>query len=120
MPDTFMHAYAQALAAQDWAKVEPLIHEEACVQFSEGTYVGKTSVKTAFERTFQLIKDEVYSISDVQWLERSDTLAVCIYTFSWSGIIDGKPERGSGRGTSVLKNTHGQWQLLVEHLGPAA
>lgn len=51
MLDTFMRTYAQALAAQDWAKVEPLIHEEACVQFSEGT--------------FQLIKDEVYSISDV-------------------------------------------------------
>lgn len=113
-----MQVYAEALASQDWANVAPLIHEDACVQFSEGTYKGKVKVRSAFERAFQLIKDEKYVISNVDWLEKTDDLAVCIYTFAWSGLIHGKEASGGGRGTSVLKKENGRWQILLEHLGP--
>jgi hypothetical protein len=51
---------------------------------------------------------------------KTDTYAVLTYTFRWSGLIDGKPASGSGRGTSVLVNEGDGWQILTEHLGPLA
>jgi hypothetical protein len=68
-PEDFIHAYEVALASQDWVQVEPLIHNEACVTFSNGTlHKGKAEVQRAFEKNFTLIKDEIYSIANVHWV----------------------------------------------------
>jgi len=45
---------------------------------------------------------------------------VCIYTFGWQGMINGKPVSGSGRGTTMIVKENGKWSLLTEHLGPIA
>jgi hypothetical protein len=37
--------YKDALATQRWEVVAPLIHEEACFIFSEGTYFGKAAIE---------------------------------------------------------------------------
>lgn len=117
--DEFIHAYEKALAAQDWNQVEPLVHENACVTFSNGSvHKGRPEVKAAFEKNFSSIKDEIYSIDNVHWVMKADMTAVYLFDFHWSGMINGKPARGSGRGTSVLINEMGTWRLLVEHLGP--
>jgi ketosteroid isomerase-like protein len=121
MPEEFIQAYEQALASQDWSQVDPLVHDHACVTFSNGTvHQGKPAVKTAFERNFSSIKDETYAITNVHWVMKGDMTAVYLFEFGWSGIINGKPATGAGRGTSVLINEHGKWQLLTEHLGPKA
>ena len=118
-PEDFIRAYELALATQDWHQVEPLIHNDACVTFSNGTvHKGKPEVQKAFEKNFSLIKDETYSIANVHWVMKNPKTAVNLFEFSWSGIINDKPASGSGRGTSVLVNTSGTWQLLIEHLGP--
>jgi ketosteroid isomerase-like protein len=118
-PEEFIHAYEQALAAQDWSRVEPLVHPNACVTFSNGAvHKGISQVKAAFEKNFSFIKDEEYSISNVHWVLKSDETAVYLFDFHWSGVINDKPASGSGRGTSVLIKENGKWQLLVEHLGP--
>lgn len=119
-PDDFLQKYESALATQDWAQVEPLIHADVCVTFSSGTYFGKAEVKQAFSKNFAIIKDERYSISNVHGVIKDLSFAVCIYNFQWSGQIGGKPASGRGRGTAVLKNEEGSWLLLVEHLGPPA
>jgi len=119
-PEEFLAAYEQALATQDWEQVAPLIHERCTAVFSEDTYIGKSEVEQAFRRTFNLIQDETYRISNIQWLDRSGEYAICLYDFAWSGIINGQPASGGGRGTAVLKWEDGRWQLLCEHLGPAA
>lgn len=117
-PDEFIQAYEKALAAQDWNQVEPLMHENACVTFSNGTvYKGRPEVKAAFEKNFSLIKDETYAISNVHWVVKTPEMAVFLFDFYWSGIFNDKPASGSGRGTSVLINNRGTWQLLTEHLG---
>lgn len=117
-PEEFIHAYENALASQDWGQVEPLVHAEACVTFSNGTvHKGKAAVQKAFEHNFSLIKDETYSMSNVHWVMKTELTAVYLFEFNWSGIIDGKPARGAGRGTSVLIRDANEWQLLVEHLG---
>lgn len=118
-PEDFIRAYEQALGTQNWRDVEPLVHDEACVTFSNGSvHKGRAEVKAAFEKNFSLIKDETYSMTDVHWVLKSDLTAAYLFEFNWSGIINGKAAQGAGRGTSVLINEAGTWQLLVEHLGP--
>ena len=118
-PEDFIRAYEMALASQDWGQVGPLVHADACVTFSNGSvHTGKVAVQKAFEHNFSLIKDEKYSMSNVHWVLKTAETAIYLSEFSWSGIIDGKSAQGAGRGTSVLINTDGKWQLLIEHLGP--
>ena len=120
-PEEFIDAYAAALATQDWSHVDPLVHKDACVTFSNGTvHKGKSEVQKAFEINFSLIKDEQYSISNVHWVMKSPETAVYLFEYNWSGIINDKPASGSGRGTSVLIKEADRWLLLVEHLGPKA
>ena len=118
-PETFMKSYESALATQNWQSVAPLMDENVSVTFSNGTFfTGKANVQKAFEKNFALIQDEKYSISEIHWVEKRDRFAVCLYTFHWSGLINGKPASGSGRGTSVLIQKEGTWLVLAEHLGP--
>ena len=120
-PEEFIRAYEKALATQDWSRVEPLVHADACVTFSNGTvHKGKSEIQKAFEKNFSLIKDETYSIANVHWVLKNAGAAVYLFEFNWSGLINGQPAKGSGRGTSVLINEGGEWQLLIEHLGPKA
>jgi ketosteroid isomerase-like protein len=118
--EQFIPQYESALATQQWENVAPLIHEDCVVTFNDGTYKGKTEVEATFRRTFALIQDEIYSISNIHWVQKTESIAVLIYNFSWSGIINGQPASGSGRGTSVLTQQDGKWQLICEHLGPNA
>lgn len=120
-PEEFIQAYEEALATQDWMNVDPLVHENACVTFSNGTvHKGKPDVRKAFEGNFSIIKDEKYSISNVHWVSKGSETAVYLFEFNWSGLINDQPASGSGRGTSVLIREKDRWQLLVEHLGPKA
>ncbi|MDW5416904.1 nuclear transport factor 2 family protein [Iodobacter sp. CM08] len=112
--------YKQALATQDWHKVAPLIHQDACFIFSEGTYLGKAAIEAAITRTFNLIKSEHYAIKNLVWVCVTDLCATCTYEFDWSGLIDGVSEQGSGRGTTVAVNNDGVWSIVHEHLGPSA
>jgi hypothetical protein len=52
----------------------------------------------------------------LKWIAVSGSHAVCRYTFRWAGTINGQQRTGSGRGTNVLVNTNGTWQMLHEHL----
>lgn len=117
--EQFVKDYERALATQDWAVVEPLVHHDACVTFSNGTvHVGKQAVKAAYLRNFSLIKNETYTVFNLRWILKSEQIAVYLFDFSWKGLIDGNPAEGSGRGTTVISRQTGVWQLLAEHLGP--
>ena len=117
-PNDFLLKYEKALESQSWLNIEPLMHSDVCVAFSSGTFKGKQNVQQAFEKTFALIQDEKYSISNIPWVYSSTETAVCTYHFNWEGIINGQHSSGGGRGTSVLINTSDQWQIITEHLGP--
>jgi ketosteroid isomerase-like protein len=93
------------------------MHPDVCVVFNDGTYRGVPEVRQAFLRTFGLIWDERYRISNVHWVSTDASYAVGMYDFSWSGLIDGRQASG-GRRTCVLRNDGGRWLLLLEHLGP--
>lgn len=117
-PQQFITTYEQALASQNWSKVSPLIHPNACVTFSSGVVnKGKEAVKAAFERNFEMIKSEKYVVSNISWLLQNDSTAVYLFDFHWRGIINGNAVEGSGVGTSVLVKEGEKWLLLTEHLG---
>ena len=119
-PQEVLKKYELALASQDWDSVEPLMHQDVCVTFSNGTFKGISEVKAVFERNFASIQDEECEISNLHWAHISEEKAVCLYDFSWKGIIDGEICSGGGRGTSVLISENEQWKIVTEHLGPYA
>ena len=119
--EEFVTAYETALATQNWAEVEPLFHEDACVTFSSGTvHRGKDAVRRAFVGNFGVIADETYRVSNVHWVRKDREYAAYLFDFDWTGLIDGEPASGGGRGTCVLVKDGTSWRLLVEHLGPRA
>jgi hypothetical protein len=101
-PQDTLKKYELALASQDWQSVEPLMHEDVCVTFSNGTYNGLNEVRGVFKSNFASIQEQEYEISNLHWAHISDTKAVCLYDFNWQGIIEGERCSDGGRGTSVL------------------
>jgi len=120
-PEKFIAEYSKALGSQNWSKVLPLVAKNAVVTFSDGsTHLGIGQIKLAFEKNFNLIKSEKYAISNVIWIRKQVDIAVYIFEFSWSGMINGVRHSGAGVGTSVIIKENDMWQLLSEHLGKKA
>src|SRR5205809_3824714 len=83
--DEFIPLYEHSLASQHWHAVDPLVHDDACVTFSNGTvHVGKAAVQRAFEGNFAAIADEEYRISNIRWVHRGSEIAV--YLFDSTGV----------------------------------
>lgn len=112
----FLQAYEAATNSHDFAQVEPLIAADALYYFSDETLKGIAEIKWAFTRTWSDIKAEAYSITNVNWLVSTDDVAACVYNFHWTGLVDGAPKEGRGRGTNVLQNQAGIWKMIHEHL----
>ncbi len=115
-PEYLVIEYASALATQDWSVVSALIDKDAVFIFSDGTYRGIGEIEKAFLRTFELIKEEVYSVENLNWVLKTNAVAVCDYEFRWSGVIDGRSCSGGGRGSSVLEKKEAGWLIVFEHL----
>ena len=119
--NNFVRRYEMALATQDWSEVAPLLHDDVCVTFSDGSvHRGKRGVQKAFERNFSRIQDEQYRIDNVHWVDTNHDFACYLFDFRWTGSVDGTAVAGDGRGTAVLKHDGKTWRLLAEHLGPSS
>jgi uncharacterized protein (TIGR02246 family) len=116
-PTEFMRAYEAATNAHDLDATLELIAEDAVYLFSDrSAHVGKDAIRKVLRDNFDAIRNETYRIGDPQWLAASEEIAACVYTFDWSGEIDGKPASGGGRGTTVLRRIEGNWRVAHEHL----
>ncbi|WP_280897203.1 nuclear transport factor 2 family protein [Streptomyces sp. SAI-135] len=89
---------------------------EAVYWFSDGSHRDREAVLSAIAETFATIRDEVYRLDDLEWIAHSHDHTVCRYRFTWTGTIDGQLRSGNGRGTNVLVNNAGTWQMFHEHL----
>ncbi|MCC5806726.1 MAG: nuclear transport factor 2 family protein [Opitutales bacterium] len=119
-PEETLREYEKRLSRQSWDLVKELIHEDAVFIFTESTFRGRDEIRQAFEKTFDLIKEEKFWITDLNWVAEADHLASCEYLFNWEGVIHGTPSSGGGRGSSVLIKTNDGWKIILEHLGPPA
>lgn len=115
----FIKFYEAALRSQDWAKVAPLINEDARVVFSNGVLLdGKAAIQAAYEHNFSTIQNENFQILNVHWVLNGQDSAAYMFDFTWTGLIDGRKASGSGRGTTVLQRRGDGWVLVAEQLGP--
>ena len=96
--------------------MEPMISKDCKFWFSSGTFTGVEQTRKAFEKTWGMIKEETYWLTDIEWLAESDTAAFCTYTFHWKGKIEGKFHEGTGRGTSCFRKEAEGWKIVHEHL----
>lgn len=111
-----MKQYETKINHHKFADVEDLISSDAKFWFSSGTFHGMDQIQAAFKKTWNLIQNEVYWLTDLEWIAESETSATCIYTFNWKGLIEGQERTGKGRGTSVLCKKDSSWKIVHEHL----
>ena len=116
--ETALSTYVEKLNTHSWDQIAPCVTEDAVFLFTEDTFVGKAAAKAAFEKTFKLIENEVFSLHDIAWTVVTDEVATCHYEFRWKGLISGQESSGGGRGTSILRRVDGRWLIAHEHLGP--
>jgi ketosteroid isomerase-like protein len=116
-PDAFLRRYAANTDAHRLAATLALIADDAVYLFSDGTaHIGKAAIAEVLRHNFATIADETYRIHDIRWLLGTDDATACVYVFEWTGMVDGKPASGSGRGTSVLRRDGEGWLVVHEHL----
>jgi ketosteroid isomerase-like protein len=118
--ETALKAYIENLNTHAWDQIAPCVTEDAVFIFTEDTFVGKAAAKAAFEMTFKLIENEVFSLHDIAWTAVTESMAACHYEFRWKGLIGAQESSGGGRGTSVLRKVNSSWLIVHEHLGPYA
>jgi ketosteroid isomerase-like protein len=115
--DEFMVAYEQATNSHDIEATLSLVDDQAVYLFSdESTHVGKPAIERVLRKNFDLIKEENYAIDNLTWLVDTGEVVACVYDYSWSGLINGEPASGSGRGTTVLRRSENGWKVIHEHL----
>jgi ketosteroid isomerase-like protein len=108
--------YESVINEHDFDLLVPLFSSACRFWFSSGTFEGHQQVRAAFEKTWSMIADEVYTLSEKIWIAESDSVATCLYTFHWKGIIDGQVCEGKGRGTTCLRKEDNGWKIVHEHL----
>ncbi len=114
--EDFMNSYWKAAASGVFANVAPFIGKDVTFFFSEGPFFGLAEIRKAFVKTWATIKEETYTIADLNWLTRSEEIAVCTYKFTSDGMIEGKHRSFRGVGTNVLQRISGKWKIMHEHL----
>ena len=106
----------QAPDAGDVLRALRVIANDAVFWFSNGTtQVGKEAIADAIRERLGQTREARFEISSVRWIVRTVSTAVSVYRFRWSGTKDGRPARGSGRGTAVFGRREGRWLLVHEH-----
>jgi ketosteroid isomerase-like protein len=110
--------YIAVTNSHDFNQVEPIVHPEAIYWFTEKSHEGVAAIRSYFEGTWDLIKDEVYTIDDVSWIATDEKVATCLYNYNWSGLYNGTFVKGSGRATNIFVNIDGVWKIIHEHLSP--
>ncbi|MCA1295985.1 nuclear transport factor 2 family protein [Paenibacillus sp. alder61] len=109
--------YIEMTNTHHFDNVQPLLHPEAVYWFSDKTCRTMEEIRAYFENSWNLIKDEVYNASEIQWLAADEKVATCIYTYQYEGYYNGEYVKGSGRATNIfVKENDGDWRLIHEHL----
>ena len=113
-----LERYIEATNLHDFSAVKFCLHPDAVYWFSDQSCETLPEIQDYFERAWQKVLNEVYWISDLQWLACDSHSAICIYHFHYEGYVDKQYVQGGGRATNVFVLEQGQWLLKHEHLSP--
>jgi len=111
-----LEKYETEINKHDFNLVQPMISADCKFWFTSGTHEGLEEARQAFQKTWGLIKEETYWLTDIEWLAESEAAAVCVYTYHWRGTINGQLGEGKGRGTSCFRKEADGWKIVHEHL----
>ncbi|MFJ6265072.1 YybH family protein [Lysinibacillus xylanilyticus] len=111
-----LESYIAATNSHDFNNVKEILHPQAVYWFSDKTCVTVEEIGAYFNNAWDLIREEVYSATDVQWLTVDEKSATCIYTYHYEGYHNGKFVSGSGRATNIFTVVNNEWKLIHEHL----
>jgi uncharacterized protein (TIGR02246 family) len=116
-PAECLAAFEAALAKADLDAAMALLTDDVVFFYSNGSaHFGRDAIRAAIQANFDSVQDDDYATRDHLWLAQSDAAAVCIYSFAWTGTMDGKPVGGRGRGTTVFRREASGWRIAHEHL----
>ncbi|WP_432767207.1 nuclear transport factor 2 family protein [Rossellomorea marisflavi] len=114
MKDHFSHPaeealdrYIKATNTHRFSEVEKRLHPNAVYYFSDRTCSSMEEIQTYFEHAWSVVKEEVYGAIDVNWLQRGEQQALCVYRFTYKGYVDGEFVKGHGRATNALSKRKG-------------
>jgi len=62
-PEAFLHEYEQRTNTHRFEEVAPLIADTAIYWFNDGSFQGKDAIKQAFEKTWDFIQNEHYTMT---------------------------------------------------------
>ena len=111
-----MKKYEVEINKHDFNLIAPLISNDCKFWFTSGAYLGLEQTRNAFLKTWNMINEEVYSISEMEWISESDNAAVCMYTYHWKDLIGGQLREENGRGTLCLRKKTDDWKIIQENL----
>ncbi|MFD2444699.1 YybH family protein [Bacillus sp. CGMCC 1.16607] len=115
-----LEGYIHATNTHDFTNVAKYVSPDAIYWFKEKEYSTFDEIEGYFNNTWNLIKDEKYSISKVNWIAIDQNLATCLYTYHWEGYYNGNLVSGSGNATNIFSKMDNEWKLIHEHLSPSA
>jgi hypothetical protein len=76
-------------------------------------------VRAAFNRTWATLPDEVYSMTNAEWLSLDEQSALVTFQYRYRGTMpNGTSLEGGGFGTNLYRMNGKRWWLVYEHLSP--
>lgn len=114
--------YRQLINTHDFDVLEEQVLDSSitCV-FSNAVHRGLAAVRIEFEQAWRELPDEVYHMTDPEWIYEGPEAALAIFRYQFEGTgLDGQTIRGSGCGTHVFRQTSRGWRLVYEHLSADA
>ena len=113
----FIKQYELAANSRDFSKVSELIHPNAIFIFPDGKYIGRETIRSAFEKTWSLENSgDDFNLSDIKILCADTESATITFQYHWTVLIDDQPHKITGRGTSVIVKNNTKLQIIHEHL----
>lgn len=113
-----LERYIEATNSHDFKNVAKYVSSSAIYWFTKNEYKTLAEIQGYFENTWNLIKDEVYSISNINWIAIDENTATCLYDYNWQGYYNGELVGGNGKATNVFIKIDNAWKLIHEHLSP--
>ncbi len=83
-PEALLAHYEDVINLHDFDLILPLLSADAVFWFNDGSHVGLSAVRAAFESTWAGFPLERYWLEDIVWIARGNVAAACVYRFCWT------------------------------------
>lgn len=111
-----MSDFAAALLRHDIDAALGLLSDDALLFYSNGSVLRKAEFASTMLAAWKAVENYRYLTAHLDCIVETDTVAVGVYGFEWSGVARGQQVSGSGRATRVFERGEAGWLLTHEHL----